>query len=138
MVTGSFYNGASDMESRELTHAIIGAAIEVHRELGPGLLESVYQRCMFYELQQRQLLVAQEVMQPIYYKEISCDNGMRIDLLVNQQVIVELKAVTKLLPIHKAQLVTYLRLSGLQLGLLINFNVKRLTEGVERVIYTKH
>ncbi|MBT42256.1 MAG: GxxExxY protein [Idiomarina sp.] len=126
------------MESRELTHTIIGAAIEVHRELGPGLLESVYQRCMFYELQQRQLLVAQEVMQPIYYKEISCDNGMRIDLLVNQQVIVELKAVTKLLPIHKAQLVTYLRLSGLQLGLLINFNVKRLTEGVERVIYTKH
>jgi len=126
------------MESRELTHAIIGAAIEVHRELGPGLLESVYQRCMFYELQQRQLLVAQEVMQPIYYKEISCDNGLRIDLLVNQQVIVELKSVTKLLPIHKAQLVTYLRLSGLQLGLLINFNVKRLTEGVERVIYTKH
>lgn len=126
------------MESRELTHAIIGAAIEVHRELGPGLLESVYQRCMFYELQQRRLLVAQEVMQPIYYKEISCDNGLRIDLLVNQQVIVELKSVTKLLPIHKAQLVTYLRLSGLQLGLLINFNVKRLTEGVERVIYTKH
>lgn len=126
------------MESRELTHAIIGAAIEIHRELGPGLLESVYQRCMFYELQQRQLLVAQEVMQPIYYKEINCDNGLRIDLLVNQQVIVELKSVTKLLPIHKAQLVTYLRLSGLQLGLLINFNVKRLTEGVERVIYTKH
>lgn len=126
------------MESRELTHTVIGAAIEVHRELGPGLLESVYQRCMLYELQQRQLQVAQEVMQSIYYKDIRCDNGLRIDLLVNQQVIVELKSVTKVLPIHKAQLVTYLRLSGLQLGLLINFNVKRLTEGVERVIYTKH
>ena len=126
------------MDSDDLTYQVIGAAVEVHRVLGPGLLESVYQRCMLYELQLRGLPVAKEVMQPIYYKEVCCGNGLRIDLLVNQELIVELKSVSNVLPIHKAQLLTYLRLSGFQLGLLINFNVKRLTDGVQRVIYTKH
>lgn len=115
-----------------LTEQIIGAAIEVHRTLGPGLLESTYAACLAHELTARGLDVAREVALPVLYKATRIDAGFRIDMVVAQAVVVELKAVEKLLPIHEAQLHTYLRLSGLRVGLLINFNVRVLEDGLVR------
>ncbi|MGA1999345.1 MAG: GxxExxY protein [Terriglobales bacterium] len=116
----------------EVTEAIIGAAIEIHRELGPGLLESAYEECLCHELHLRKLLFRRQLDLPVQYKGLKLDCGYRIDLLVNDSVIVELKAVPRLLPVHEAQLVTYLRLSGKRVGLLINFNVAALKNGIVR------
>jgi GxxExxY protein len=117
-----------------LTEKIIGAAIFVHRELGPGLLESAYETCLFYELTQRNLKVERQKPLPITYRGVKLDCGYRIDLVVEDKIIVELKAVEQLQPIHKAQVLSYLKLSGCQLGLLINFNVKLLKKGIHRLV----
>ena len=114
------------------TEQIIGAAIEVHKKFGPGLLESAYEACLCRELLLRGLSFQRQVPLPIEYKGVHLDCGYRIDLVVEDSVIVELKSVEKLLPIHEAQLMTYLRLSGKRVGLLININVKLLTDGVVR------
>jgi GxxExxY protein len=116
----------------DLTEVIIGAAIAVHRELGPGLLESAYEACLVYELSERRLKVDRQKTLPITYRGIRIDCGYRIDLLVEDQVILELKAVEQVLPIHEAQLLSYLKLSGCKVGLLINFKVKVLKEGIRR------
>lgn len=118
----------------DCSHAVIGAALEVHRELGPGLLESAYRGCLLHELGTRGLRVAGEVPLPVYYRGIRIDCGYRLDLMVEDQLVVELKAVKSLEPIHTAQLLTYLRLCRRPLGLLINFNVLLLKEGIRRVI----
>jgi GxxExxY protein len=123
------------VESKAITEAIIGAAIEVHRELGPGLLESTYEACLAFELTHRGLDVLRQLHLPLRYKEIQLDAGYKIDLLVERSVIVELKAVDKLDPIHEAQLLSYLRLSGYHVGLLINFNVRILKDGIKRMVH---
>ena len=120
-----------------ISKQIIGAAIEVHRTLGPGLLETAYESCLDYELSQHGMTVERQKQLPIVYKKVVVDAAFRLDMLVNEKVIVELKAVEQVYPIHKAQLLTYLKLSGLELGLLINFNVRVLKDGLSRVIYDK-
>lgn len=117
----------------EITEAIIGAAIEVHRQLGPGLLESVYEAVLFHELTQRGLSVERQKPVPIIYKDLQFEEGFKIDLLVAGEVIIELKCVEGLLPIHEAQLLSYLKLTGLKVGLLINFKVPVLKNGIKRL-----
>jgi GxxExxY protein len=117
----------------DLSHELIGAAIEVHRELGPGLLESAYQGSYSDELNLRAIPHVCQKLMPVLYKGVLIETGYRIDILADDRVVVELKAVEKLIPIHGAQLLTYLRLGKFPLGLLINFNVRKLVEGVERV-----
>ena len=117
-----------------ISQNIIGAAIAVHRVLGPGLLESAYEACLVHELVERGMIVERQKSLPVIYKGTNIDCGYRIDLLVEEEVIVELKAVDKLMPIHSAQLVSYLKLSGCKLGLLINFNVTLLKTGIIRLI----
>jgi GxxExxY protein len=121
-------------ESRpdSLTGNIIGAAIEVHRTLGPGLLESAYEACLIYELRLRKLKVEHQKSMPVFYKDVMLDCGYRVDLVVEEQVIVEIKSVSNIVPIHEAQLLSYLKLSDCKLGLLINFNVKILKDGIQR------
>ncbi len=119
-------------EINEITSQIIGSAIEVHKQLGPGLLESAYEACLAYELIERGLKVEQQKPLPVQYKDVKLDAGYRLDLLVEDIVVVELKAVEKVLPIHEAQILSYLKLSGLKVGLLINFNVKLLKNGIKR------
>ncbi|WP_241968747.1 GxxExxY protein [Idiomarina tyrosinivorans] len=119
----------------ELTHEVIGAAIEVHKNLGPGLLESTYHGCLAFELQERGLCIQTEVPVPVIYKGFRLNFGFRIDLLVEDSLIVELKSVSSLLPVHLAQVITYLKLSHLKRGLLINFNETRLKNGIKRVAY---
>jgi len=114
------------------TSPILGAAIEVHRHLGPGLLESAYEECLCHELRLRGLCFQRQVGLPVEYKGLKLDCGYKIDLLVQDEVILELKAVEKLLPIHQAQLLTYLKLAHKRVGLLINFNVPLLTQGIIR------
>ena len=114
------------------TTAVIGAAIEVHRQLGPGLLESAYEQCLCHELPLRGLPFQCQVELPLSYKGLNLDCGYKIDVVVNDEVIVELKAVEKILPVHEAQLLTYLKLSGKKVGLLINFNSSLLTQGIIR------
>jgi GxxExxY protein len=121
------------MEENDLATKIIGAAIDVHRQLGPGLLESVYRDCMVYELKNRGLGIEREKTVPLRYKDLEFQAAYRADIIVDGKVIVELKAVDNLLPVHAAQLLSYLRLSGCKLGLLINFNVAQLRDGVKRV-----
>jgi GxxExxY protein len=113
---------------------IISAAIAVHRELGPGLLESAYEACLVYELMQHGLSVERQKSVPVTYRGVKIDCGYRIDLLVEDKVVVELKAVERLEPIHEAQLLSYLKLSGYQIGLLINFNVRMLKQGIKRLV----
>ena len=115
-----------------LTRQVISAAIDVHRALGPGLLESAYQACLSRELELHNLHFRQQVELPLVYKDVKLDCGYRIDFIVEGKVVVELKAVEGLLPVHQAQLLTYLRLSGLRIGLLINFNVPVLKDGIRR------
>ena len=122
------------MEINEITEAVIGAAIEVHRHVGPGLLESVYQICLAKELTLRNIPFEQEKSLKIEYKGIHLDGGYRLDFLVDQRVVIELKAVDSLLPIHDAQLLTYLKLTGCKTGLLINFNVPILKFGIKRMV----
>ena len=119
----------------KITGAIISCAIAVHRELGPGLLESAYEACLTYELIEREILAERQKALPVTYREVSLDCGYRIDLLVENQVIVELKTVESLAPIHEAQLLSYLKLSGCAVGLLINFNVRVLKNGIRRIVY---
>ena len=116
-----------------LTEKVIGAAIQVHKELGPGLLESTYEACLEYELLQEGLVVERQKSLPVRYRETDLECGYRIDLLVENTPIIELKAADKLLPIHRAQLLSYLKLSGLKYGLLINFNVQLLRDGLVRL-----
>jgi GxxExxY protein len=123
-------------ELNKLTEQIIGAAIEVHRHLGPGLLESAYETCLAYELERLGLAVERQKALPLVYKEIRLDQGYRIDLLVEQKVIVELKVVEQITPVHAAQVLSYLKFSGCQIGLLLNFNVKLLKNGIRRFIMT--
>ena len=122
------------MTDNEITHEIIGAAIEVHKRLGPGLLESAYEECLLHELRIRNLAVERQKGLPVIYKEVKLDCGYRLDLLVEGRVVVELKSVENLAPIHEAIILTYLRLSGQKTGLLINFNVTVLKDGVRRFI----
>lgn len=118
----------------QITESIIGAAIEVHRALGPGLLESAYEACLAFELAEQGLKIEQQKPLPLVYREVKLDCGYRIDLLVEKAVIVEIKVVDRLAPTHKAQLLSYLKLSGYNVGLLINFNVKVLKDGIVRVV----
>jgi GxxExxY protein len=118
--------------NRELTQAILSAAIEVHKALGPGLLESAYEECLCHELSLRKLAYKRQVPLPITYKEVKLDCGYRLDVIVEDTVVLELKSVEKVLPIHEAQLLTYLQLSGKRVGLLINFNVIVLRDGIMR------
>lgn len=120
------------MLNQDLTQAILGAAIDVHKALGPGLLESAYEQCLCYELGLRKLAYRQQINQPVVYKNVKLDCGYRIDLIVEEAVLLELKAVEQILPVHEAQLLTYLRLSGIKIGLLINFNVPILKQGIVR------
>ncbi|MBS1769731.1 MAG: GxxExxY protein [Acidobacteria bacterium] len=122
------------MTHNEVSSLIIKAAIAVHRELGPGLLESVYQACLLAELKGMKLQAEEQVAVPIVYRGEKLANNLRIDLLVENRVIVEIKAVEDLHPIHTAQLLTYLKLTGKKLGLLINFNTTKLIDGLERVM----
>ena len=124
------------MVENQISEAIIGAAIEVHRQLGPGLLEKAYQTCLAYELKERGLSIRQEVPLPVVYKEVKLDHGYRIDLLVEEKVVIELKTVEALTDMHLAQILTYLRLGNYRLGLLMNFDVTKLTQGIRRVINT--
>jgi GxxExxY protein len=121
-------------EIDRVTEAIIGAAIAVHRAIGPGLLESAYQACMEFELAERGLQVKPQDPLPVVYKGVRLDCGYRIDLIVENAVIVELKSVDKVIPIHEAQLLSYLKLSSKTVGLLINFNVPILKQGVRRIV----
>ena len=121
------------MDLSELSGAVIGAAIEVHRELGPGLLESAYELALERELGLRKVPVQRQVAVPLEYKGIELGDGFRLDLLVDDALVVEVKAVDRLQPIHEAQLLTYLKLADKRLGLLINFNERTLKEGVKRV-----
>ena len=121
------------MNVNEITEKIIGAAIAVHRALGPGLLESAYEACLAYELSQRGLTFERQKALPVVYHQVKLDCGYRIDLLVEDQVVVELKSVEKLLPIHEAQLLSYLKLAEKRVGLLINFNVRVLKDGIKRL-----
>lgn len=117
-----------------ISFLIIQAAIEIHKAIGPGLLESAYRTCMIYEIEQRKLKVDSELIVPVRYKHLVLDGGYRLDLMIEDAVIVELKAVETVLPVHRAQLLSYLRLTDKSLGLLINFNVERLVLGVDRVV----
>ena len=121
------------MELNQISEKIIGCAIKVHKTLGPGLLESTYEVCLIYELQKSGINVLSQLALPVIYDGIKLDAGYRIDLLVEDSIIVELKAVDCLLPIHEAQVLSYLKLSKKKLGLLINFNVKLLVNGVKRL-----
>jgi GxxExxY protein len=122
------------MDENQLATEIIGAAIEVHRQLGPGLLEAVYRDCLVYELKDRGINVERERTIPVRYKGLELPAAYRADLIVSDSVIVELKAVDILLPVHAAQLLSYLRISEKKLGLLINFNMAQLREGIRRIV----
>ncbi|MEM9022486.1 MAG: GxxExxY protein [Bacteroidota bacterium] len=124
------------MELNQLSEIIIGKAIDVHRQLGPGLLESAYRECMLYELKQEGLKVEKERPMPVVYKEVKLDHGYRLDLLVENRVVAELKSVEALTDVHTAQVLTYLKLGNYPLGLLINFHVKLLVNGLKRIINT--
>lgn len=122
------------MEENKITEIIIGSAIKVHKELGPGLLESSYKECLFYELNKSGLLTEKEKPLPLIYEEVKMDCGYRLDLISGNKVITEVKSVDALNDIHLAQLLTYLKLSNCKVGLLINFNVLKLTNGLKRVV----
>jgi GxxExxY protein len=116
-----------------LTERIIGFAIEVHRHLGPGLLESAYEECLCHELSQDGLMFQRQMPLPVIYKSVRLDCGYRLDIVVENSVVIELKSVERLMPIHEAQLITYLKLSGVPTGLLLNFNTPVLREGIRRL-----
>ncbi|HNY02987.1 MAG TPA: GxxExxY protein [Bacteroidales bacterium] len=122
------------MTENEITEIIIGSAIKVHKNLGPGLLESAYEECLFFELNKTNLPVERQKPLPLVYEEVKLDCGYRIDLIIGNKVIVEIKSVEALNDVHLAQILTYLRLSKCKVGLLINFNVVKLTNGIKRVV----
>lgn len=122
------------MEINKITEIIIGCAIEVHKQLGPGLLESTYEACLYYEISKTSLTIQQQVAMPLVYKEVHLEHGYRLDLLVENCVVVEIKMVEAIADVHVAQTLTYLKLSGAKVGLIINFNVLKLTTGIKRLI----
>ena len=122
------------MTENDISYKVIGAAIDIHKIIGPGLLESAYENALAYDLKELGFNVRQQVSMPFIYKEVKQEVGYRIDLLVNSKVIIEIKAVEAVAPVHFAQLLTYLKLSGLKLGLLINFNSKTLKDNIHRVV----
>ncbi len=122
------------MTENEISSKVIGASIEVHKQLGPGLLESTYEVCLIYELKQLGLDVKNQIALPVVYKELKLDAGYRIDLIVENKVIIEIKSVDELANIHTAQLLTYLRLKNIKLGLLINFNSVKVVDGIKRIV----
>ncbi len=122
------------MDLEKVFKAVLDCSFQVHTALGPGLLESAYEACLYYEIMQSGLSVSKQVPLPLIYKEVKLDAGYRVDLLVENKVIVEIKSVESLADIHMAQILTYLKLSGCKLGLLANFNVRHLKDGIKRVI----
>ena len=122
------------MTENDIGTAIIGAAIKVHSVVGPGLLESAYEACLVYELEKQRLCTRRQIAIPIRYEDLSIDNGYRVDLLVEDRVVVELKAVENVLPVHRAQLLSYLRLGGFRLGYLLNFHVPHMRDGIVRLV----
>jgi GxxExxY protein len=118
----------------QVTQAIIGAAIQVHKSIGPGLLESAYEACLAYELGEIGLTVERQKPLPLVYKNIKLDCGNRVDILIEEKIIVEVKAIDQVLPVHLAQMLSYLRISGCKVGLLINFNEKLLKHGIHRIV----
>ena len=122
------------MTENDLSNIIIGCAIEVHRQLGPGLLESAYQECLLYKLKSAGLRVRKEKPMPIVYKEVKLDHGYRIDILVEEKVVIEIKTVENLTDVHFAQVLTYLKLGNYKIGLLLNFHVSMLKNGIRRII----
>jgi GxxExxY protein len=122
------------MNENQIAAVIVDAALRIHRTLGPGLLESVYQATLNYELQKRELRVVQQLGLPVYYETVKLELGFRVDLIVADKVIIEIKSVEALAPIHRKQLETYLRLTDLRLGLLLNFNVELMKNGIQRVV----
>ena len=122
------------MEFDDLFNRVIGCAIEVHRNLGPGLLESAYEQCLAHELSRNNIAFQLQLAQPVRYKDVLLDCGYRIDVLVENQLIIELKSVEKLLGIHDAELLTYMKLAEIKIGLLMNFNVTKLKEGIKRFV----
>ena len=127
-------NAKWDVKFDELSNKVLGCALEVHRQLGPGLLESAYEQCLAYELKRANIPFRVQVELPIEYKQIQLDCGYRMDLLVADRLIVELKSVDQLLRIHEAQILTYMKLAKLKIGLLINFNVEVLRQGIKRFV----
>jgi len=126
----------SDRETLDsITRSVIGAAIEVHRALGPGPLESTYPAGRVHELREREMCVAEQVALPVRYKEVQLESGDRLDLLVNDHVVIEVKSAEAVTPVHRAQLLSHLKLSGFKIGLLINFNVRMLKDGVVRLVH---
>jgi GxxExxY protein len=122
------------MTENEITEVIIGCAIKVHKSLGPGLLESAYEECMDYELRKTALEIERQKSLPLVYEEVKLECGYRLDFMANKKVVIEIKSIEALNDIHLAQILTYLRLSGCKVGLLINFNVLKLTNGLKRVV----
>lgn len=122
------------LRANRISNIVIGAAIEVHRQLGPGLLESAYQQCLIKELEDSDLLIEKEKPMPIVYKDLKLDHGYRMDLVIDEKLVIEIKTVEAFTDVHLAQLLTYLKLGNYKLGLLINFNVTLLKDGIKRVI----
>jgi len=122
------------MTENEIGQLIIGSAMKVHSAVGPGLLESAYELCLAYELERQEPSVRKQVLVPIRYESLVIDNGYRIDLLVNDRVVVELKAIEKVGPVHRGQLLSYLRLGGYKLGYILNFNVAHMRDGITRLV----
>jgi len=121
------------MNENHIGDAIIAAAMKVHSAVGPGLLESAYETCLTYELEKQRVPVRRQVLVPIRYEDLTIDNGYRIDLLVGDQVVVELKAIEAILPVHRGQLLSYLKLGGFKLGYLLNFHVAHMRDGIVRM-----
>jgi GxxExxY protein len=122
------------MTENEISKIVVDCALKVHRQLGPGLLESAYQECLMYELKNQELVVEKEKPMPLVYDTVKLDIGYRMDLLINNKLIIEIKSVESLNDVHLAQILTYLKLSGCKLGLLINFNVALIKNGIKRVV----
>jgi GxxExxY protein len=122
------------MTENDIGTAIIASAMKVHSTLGPGLLENAYETCLLYELEKQRLPVSRQMMIPIRYEDLTIDNGYRIDLLVGDRVVIELKAVEVILPVHRGQLLSYLKLGGFKLGYLLNFDVAHLSDGIVRMV----
>ena len=130
-------SASDDIRDDELSHRIIGCAIKVHRVLGNALLESAYQGCLEYELSKSGMSVASQVTQPLIYEGVRIEMAYRLDLIVNNEIVIELKTVTQLLPVHDAQMLTYLKLSGIERGLLMNFQAHPLAKGIKRFVLTR-
>jgi GxxExxY protein len=123
-----------ELSENEIAKIIFASALKVHRKTGPGLLENAYEQCLFYELEKAGLYVEKQKVLPLIYENIKLDAGYRIDLIVNHKVIIEIKSVDALAPVHTAQVITYLKLSGCKLGILINFNMALLMDGFKRIV----